>query len=128
MTSTLDVALLIIAALVLANLPWLNERLFTVIKRGWATKPFLVRLLEWGVGFGLVAFLAWRIELGCLISPAAFFGLTECPGDIHPKTWEFYSVVLVLYAVFALPGFIYFVERRRARPANAEQTKTETQA
>lgn len=128
MTSTFDVALLIIAALLLANLPWLNERLFAVIKRGSTAKPFLVRLLEWGVGFGLAALLAWRIELGCLISPGAFFGLSECPGEIHPKGWEFYAVTFVLYAVFALPGFIYFAERRRTRPASAGQIKTEAQA
>jgi len=121
MTSTTDVLVLILAGFVFANLPWLNERLFTVIRLGPADKPFLVRLLEWVLGFGVTMLLAWRLELGCLTSPAAFIGLADCPGDIHPKGWEFYSITLVLYGVFALPGFIYFVERRRnRRPAAAQ--------
>ncbi len=110
-----DVLPLVLVAFVLANLPWLNERVFAVMPLRSGLKPFWVRLLEWGFGLVLAALLAWRLELGCLSSLSAFLGLAECPGEIHPKTWEFYSVTLVLYAVFALPGFIYFVERRRTR-------------
>lgn len=120
MTSQSAVYALILAALLLSNLPWLNERLLAVIGLRSGSKPFWVRLLEWGVGFGLVALLAWRLELGCQLSVAAFFGLSECPGELHPKQWEFYTVAVVLYAVFALPGFIYLAERRRHhRPRQA---------
>lgn len=109
---------LVLAALLLSNLPWINERLFALVRLRGGLKPVWVRLLEWVVGFGLVALLAWRLELGCHISAAAFFGLAECPGDIHPKGWEFYAVVVVLYAVFALPGVILYAERRRHRRAH----------
>lgn len=115
MTFSIDVGLLVLIAFMLANLPWLNERVFALVACRRPSKPFLIRLVEWGVGFGLVALLAWRLEMGCLSSLSAFFGLAECPGEIHPKQWEFYSVALVLYAVFALPGFIWFIERRRHR-------------
>jgi len=115
MTSQSAVLALILVALLLANLPWINERLFAVVGLRGGAKPFWVRLLEWGAGFILVALLAWRLELGCQLSVSAFFGLSECPGELHPKGWEFYTVVIVLYAVFALPGFIYLAERRRHR-------------
>ncbi|MDM7322344.1 MAG: DUF2818 family protein [Gammaproteobacteria bacterium] len=115
MTSQSAVFTLLVVALVLANLPWINERLFAVIRLRSGSKPFWVRLLEWGVGFGLVALLAWRLELGCQLSLGAFLGLSECPGELHPKSWEFYTVVVVLYAVFALPGFLNRAEQRRQR-------------
>ncbi|MEF3193611.1 MAG: DUF2818 family protein [Halothiobacillaceae bacterium] len=115
MTSQSAVFTLLVAALVLANLPWINERLFAVIGLRSGSKPFWVRLLEWGVGFGLVGLLAWRLELGCQLSLGSFLGLSECPGELHPKQWEFYTVVIVLYAVFALPGIILMAERRRHR-------------
>lgn len=115
MTSQNIVVLLLLVTFLVANLPWLNERVLALIGLRSGSKPFLVRLVEWVIGFGLVALLAWRLELGCQISAAAFFGLAECPGELNPKSWEFFTVVIVLYAVFALPGFIYFVERRRHR-------------
>ncbi len=112
MTSSSAVFSLIFLSFVLANAPWLNQRLFAVIPAAWSSKPFWMRLLEWMLGFGLAALLAWRFELGCASVPA-FFGFAACVGEIYAKTWEFYSVSVVLFAVFALPGFIYFVEGRR---------------
>lgn len=115
MTAQSAVLALLLAAVLFANLPWINERLLGVIPLRAGAKPFWMRLLEWGAGLGVVALLAWRLELGCQISVTAFLGFAECPGEVHPKTWEFYTVGVVLYAVFALPGFIYFAERRRHR-------------
>lgn len=114
-TSSFDIGLLIVLALLFSNLPWLNERLFGVIALKAGVKPLPVRLLEWCAGLLLVALVAWRLEMGCLYSIEALLGFADCPGDIHPKGWEFYTVNLVLYAVFALPGFIYFVEFRRRK-------------
>ncbi|MEW6445139.1 MAG: DUF2818 family protein [Pseudomonadota bacterium] len=113
MSASSDVLPLILVALALANLPWLNERLLAVFPLRSGRKLFWMRLLEWMLAFGLTALLAWRLEMGCLSSFGSFIGLAECPGELHPKSWEFFSVTLVLFAVFALPGFIYFVERRR---------------
>lgn len=115
MTGQNTVVLLLLVALLVANLPWLNERVFALVRLRSESKPFWLRLVEWVLGFALVGLLAWRLELGCQISASAFLGLAECPGELHPKSWEFFTVVIVLYAVFALPGFIYFVERRRHR-------------
>lgn len=112
MTSSVAVYGLIILSFILANLPWLNNRVLAIIPVGINPKAFWLRLLEWGVGFALAALLAWRFELGCA-SVSAFLGFASCPGEIYAKTWEFYSVALVLFAVFALPGFIYFAEGRR---------------
>ena len=112
MTSTFAVYGLLILSFALANLPWLNDRLLAVFPLASRQKAFWLRLLEWGAGFGLAALLAWRFELGCA-SVEAFFGFAACPGEIYAKTWEFYSVALVLFAVFALPGFIFFAEGRR---------------
>lgn len=119
MTSTLDIGLLIALALLFSNLPWLNERLFAVIALKAGIKPLPVRLLEWCAGVLLVALVAWRVEMGCLPNVGAFLGFSDCPGDVHPKSWEFYTVTLVLYAVLALPGFIYFVEFRRRKREQA---------
>ena len=117
MTTSFAVYSLIILSFILANLPWLNNRFFAVVAMPTGGKAFWLRLLEWGMGFGLAALLAWRFELGCA-TISAFFGLASCPGEIYAKTWEFYSVALVLFAVFALPGFIYFVESSRRHKAS----------
>ena len=108
MTTAYAVYSLIVLSLLLANLPWLNQRLLAVIPLR-SPKPFWLRLLEWVAALGVAALLAWRFELGCASVPA-FFGLASCAGEIYAKTWEFYAVTAVLFAVFALPGFIYFVE------------------
>jgi hypothetical protein len=114
MTTPYAIYGLILISFVLANLPWLNGRLLAVISLRSAPKPFWMRLLEWVLGFALAALVAWRLELGCA-SVTSFLGFASCPGEIYAKTWEFYSVSLVLFAVFALPGFIYFAEGRRRR-------------
>jgi hypothetical protein len=117
MTTSFSVYGLIVLSFILANLPWLNQRFFAVIPSPSQSKAFWMRLLEWCAGFAVAALLAWRFELGCSSIPA-FFGFAACAGEIYPKTWEFYSVAVVLFAVFALPGFIYFVENgRRQKPA-----------
>ena len=98
MTGQNTVVLLLLVALLAANLPWLNERVFALVPLRSGSKPFWLRLAEWVLGFVLVALLAWRLELGCQISVSAFLGLAECPGELHPKSWEFLTVVIVLYA------------------------------
>ena len=34
-------------------------------------------------------------------------------GNIFPQDWEFYAVILCLFVIFALPGFIYHVQLQR---------------
>lgn len=86
--------LIIVIALVSANLPWLSERVFFVGKPAGGQKRSWVRWLEWLVLY----FVAGAITLGME---------KKLNGEIYPQDWEFYAVTLCLFLVFALPGFIY---------------------
>jgi hypothetical protein len=88
-------------AVVAANLPWLSERWLLVIARpDRRAKPFWLRLIEWGLLYGLIAGMGFGFE----------FKMT---GTVHAQDWEFYAVTLCLFAVGALPGFIYRYQLRR---------------
>lgn len=88
-------------AVVVANLPWLSERWLLVIARpDRRAKPFWLRLIEWGLLYGLIAGMGFGVE----------FKMT---GTVHAQDWEFYAVTLCLFAVSALPGFIYRYQLRR---------------
>lgn len=88
-------------AIVAANLPWLSERWFLVIaRRDRRIKPFWLRLMEWAVLYALVLGLGLGLE-------------QKATGHIHAQAWEFYTVTLCLFAVGALPGFIYRYQLRR---------------
>lgn len=87
------ILLLLFFAFVSANLPWLNERflLFIVPTGG---KRVWMRLLEWLIFLCLWVLLSLGMEKKLL-------------GEVYRQEWEFYTVLVCLYAVFALPGFIY---------------------
>ncbi|ABI57298.1 DUF2818 family protein [Alkalilimnicola ehrlichii MLHE-1] len=94
------IALLFLLAVVAANLPWLTERVFLVAPTPPRGKREWVRFLEWGVYY--------------LVAGAAAIGLEySVTGDIYPKDWVFYVTTLCLFAVFALPGFIYRHDLRK---------------
>lgn len=91
--------LLLILAFIAANLPFLVERIFFVI-RPRVSKNFAWRLLELVVLFFIVGGIGLLLE-GKL-------------GDIHQQNWEFYAVNAALFVVFAYPGFVYrYLWRRR---------------
>lgn len=98
MTADAAIGLLLVIAVVAANLPWLSERVFFVraLPGG---KPVWVRLLEWLVLYFVVGGIAIGLERKTL-------------GDIHAQDWEFYVVTLCLFLVFALPGIIYRADLR----------------
>ncbi len=108
MTTQIAVWLLLGVAIIAANLPWLSDRLFFIRTPASGKKSNWFRLLEWL----LLYFLAGGIALGVEQKAA---------GNVFPQDWEFYAVTLCLFAIFALPGFIYHVElktqlaRARAR-------------
>jgi len=82
-------------ALLAANLPWLSERwLLMVASRPRQRKPFWLRLVEWGLLYGLILGLGFGFEY-------------KVTGVIQSQDWEFYAVTLCLFAVGAVPGFIY---------------------
>ena len=97
MEQTASVWMVLLVAVVAANLPFVNERLFVVGPRrdpknlGW-------RLLELLVLFGLV------LGLG--------FGLETRLGQRQPQGWEFYAVALCLFLTLAFPGFVWRYLRR----------------
>lgn len=83
-------------AAVAANLPWLSERGFFILaqRNKQQDKPFWLRLIEWIVLYGLILGAGFGFEY-------------KATGTIQSQDWEFYVVTLCLFAVGALPGFIY---------------------
>jgi hypothetical protein len=95
-TST-AVWLVLLIAVVAANLPFVNERLF-FIGPVFAPKVIGWRLLElvvmWGVTLGLG------------------FALEARAGQIQPQGWEFYAALGFTFVTFAFPGFVWRYLRR----------------
>ena len=92
MSNTVSVWLVIVVALLAANLPFVNQRLLGVLplKR---PKPLALRIAE----LVMLYFIAGA--LGLLLEHRA--------GQIAPQTWEFYAVTGALFITFAFPGFIW---------------------
>lgn len=90
---------LFLIALCLANLPWLNERFFVFFTAPAGHKQLWMCLLEWFAYFVLWLVLAIGVE-------------KKLMGEITRQGWEFYVVILCLFVVFALPGFIYRYDLR----------------
>jgi hypothetical protein len=98
MSHTAEVWLVLLAALLAANLPFINERLFVVgPKRSPKVLPWrLLELLLLGLAvLGLGMALEARI------------------GQRHPQGWEFYAATACLFVTFAFPGFVWRYLRRR---------------
>lgn len=92
---------LIVISLIAANLPWLSERFFLFFSPpGGQGKSLWMRLLEW-------------LCLLCLFLLAALGLEKKLMGEVYKQDWEFYAVIVCLFVVFALPGFIY---RQDLRP------------
>jgi hypothetical protein len=86
--------LLVIAALITANLPFLCQHSFAGIPCRKTDKPFWLRLLE---------LLFLYLILGAL---AAWFE-NSAYGAVYAQSWEFYAITFCLFLVFAYPGFVY---------------------
>jgi hypothetical protein len=98
MSHTFEIWFVIGFALVAANLPFVNERLFIVGPRR-ASKSLAWRLLE----LALMAVLAWGV--GSLIEARI--------GQRHAQNWEFFVAAGALFLTFAFPGFVWRYLRRR---------------
>lgn len=112
---TLDQAVwvLLVTAIVLANIPWIiNNRIFLFIPLKQA-KNIWLGIAEWFVYFLIAGALAFLLEKTAM-------------GNIASQEWEFYVVNLFLFMIFAFPGFIYrynlkiYLEKARKmqKPAN----------
>ncbi|MDP2770800.1 MAG: DUF2818 family protein [Giesbergeria sp.] len=93
--------LVILAACVAANIPFVNQRILAVGPALLPHKKLLLRLVELVVLYLLVGGLALLLEKGV--------------GQIAPQGWEFYAVTGAMFIVLAFPGFVfrYLLRRRR---------------
>jgi hypothetical protein len=91
-SQTASVWLVLLVAFCAANLPFVNQRLLSVIPLA-KPKPLALRLAE----LVLLYFLAGG--LGLLLEGHA--------GQIAPQGWEFYAITGALFLTFAFPGFVY---------------------
>ncbi|MBH5330168.1 DUF2818 family protein [Eikenella sp. S3360] len=82
--------LLLLVALVCANLPFVSVRWFGIKRL--PEKRFAHHLPELLLGFAFVALLAYLLEAQ--------------GGNVHRQHWQFYVAVVCLYLVFAFPGFV----------------------
>ncbi len=92
MTHTSSVWLVLIAAFIAANLPFINERWLAVWPRR-APKTLWMRVGELLVWYALVGALGVALE--------------HYAGQIAPQGWEFYAVTGSLFLTLAFPGFVY---------------------
>lgn len=92
------VGVLLLAAVIAANLPFVNERMFVLGPRR-DDKTVAWRLLELLVYALLVALLGRVIEARL--------------GQTSPLRWEFVAVWLCVFLTLAFPGFVWRYLRKR---------------
>ncbi|MCL4759403.1 MAG: DUF2818 family protein [Rhodocyclaceae bacterium] len=94
--------LLLAFAFVVANLPFLFERVLFVLPPPGGRKGFGWRLLELVVLYLIVGTVALVLE-------------ARAHGGSYPQGWQFYATTFCLFVVFAFPGFVYrHLLRRRS--------------
>ena len=91
---------IVLLALVGANLPFANQRLFSVIPLKTAKKNGWIRIAELIVLYFVVGALGFMLEARA--------------GNRFEQGWQFYAVTFSLFLVLAFPGFTfqYLVKRR----------------
>ena len=92
MTQSASVWLVVLLALLAANLPFISNRLLTVIALK-SPKNLATRLAE---------LVFWYLVIGLL-----GLYLEQRAGQIAPQGWEFYAITGTLFITFAFPGFTY---------------------
>ncbi|RYF24944.1 MAG: DUF2818 family protein [Comamonadaceae bacterium] len=99
MSQTASIWLVIAAALIAANLPFVNQRWFAVGPQAAQRKPLPGRLVELVVMYFVVGALALLLE--------------RRAGQIAPQAWEFYAITATLFVTLAFPGFVFRYLMRR---------------
>jgi hypothetical protein len=95
-----SVWLVIVAAVVAANLPFVLDRQLLGVWPLRAPKPLGIRALE------LVAFYLLVGGLGLLLENRV--------GQVASQGWEFYAITGALFLTFAFPGFVWrYLYKRR---------------
>lgn len=97
-----SVWLVIVLALVAANLPFLSNRFFLVFPLKRPPKPRWLRLAELVVLYFIVGFIGRALEARI--------------GQNYPQHWEFYAVTGAMFLVLAFPGYVlrYMVKHHPA--------------
>ncbi|MFZ5525453.1 MAG: DUF2818 family protein [Pseudomonadota bacterium] len=90
----------LVVALVAANLPFVNQRLF-LVGPSRQPKPTFWHVLELLVYAVLVAVLGRALE--------------SHVGQAAPQRWEFYAIWGCVFLTLAFPGFVWRYLRRGAR-------------
>lgn len=80
-------------AVVLANAPFLSQRVFFCYRLVSGTKVFAWRALEWLCGYALLLVLGLFLESRL--------------GPVQRQGWPFYAITLGLFALAAWPGWVY---------------------
>ncbi|PCE24910.1 hypothetical protein BWP39_10310 [Paraburkholderia acidicola] len=91
---------IVLLALVGANLPFLNQRIFACVPFGVVKKSAWIRIGELIVLYFAVGALGFMLEARA--------------GNRFEQGWQFYAITFSLFIVFAFPGFTfqYLLKRR----------------
>jgi Protein of unknown function (DUF2818) len=92
MGQSISVGLVVVMALLAANLPFLSQRLFALIRLP-GGKNLAMRLGELIVFYFVVGGASLLLE--------------KRLGQIAPQGWEFYAVTGTLFITLAFPGFVW---------------------
>ena len=92
MSQGASAGLVILLAVLAANLPFVSQRLLGVLTLK-QPKILAVRLAELAVLYVLVG------GLGLLLENKA--------GQIAPQGWEFYAITATLFVTLSFPGFVF---------------------
>ncbi len=92
MSTSSQIVILVLLALLAANLPFANQRILLVGPQR-SSKPLFWRLIE------LVAL--------CFVVGGIGLALENHNGQIAPQGWEFYAVTGTMFVTLAFPGFVY---------------------
>lgn len=86
--------ILLLLALLAANLPWFSEKLFYFIP---------LKSKEKSMGWGLLELIILYFVVGAI----SFYAEYAVMGQTAPQNWEFYVITACLFLVLAFPGFVY---------------------
>lgn len=92
MSHSLGIYFLVALSLLLANTPFLTQRILGLVKVQ-APKSLGLRLLELVFFYGVVGGVGLLLE--------------QSLGQIASQGWEFYAITATLFLTLAFPGFVY---------------------
>jgi len=78
--------------LLVANLPWIGNRVFFMFPM--RTKPVWVRLAE------LIVYYLMSLLIGIVFE-------TRFSGEVYTQNWEFFVTTLSFFLVLSVPGVVY---------------------